>query len=78
EIRSRRSARHVPALCLQVQDIPYTLNGKKVEVPVRKIINGAPISSINLATLRNPECLEEYVEIAQRIQVGGADAASRL
>ncbi|KAG8794934.1 hypothetical protein FRC16_010288 [Serendipita sp. 398] len=37
EIRSRRSARHVPALCLQVQDIPYTLNGKKVEVPVRKV-----------------------------------------
>lgn len=65
--------------------MPYTLNGKRVEVPVKKaclpvplprgyapnraaavsvqIINGASITSVNPATLRNPECLALYEEI---------------
>ncbi|KIK97146.1 hypothetical protein PAXRUDRAFT_825234 [Paxillus rubicundulus Ve08.2h10] len=64
EIRSRRSPRHVPARIVQVQDIPYTLNGKRVEVLVKKIINGAPISNINPATLRNPECLAEFARVS--------------
>ncbi|EPQ59247.1 acetoacetyl-CoA synthetase [Gloeophyllum trabeum ATCC 11539] len=68
EIRVRRTARHVPSRIIQVTDIPYTLNGKRVEVPVKKIINGAPISSINPATLRNPECLDEYVRIGQQLR----------
>jgi len=65
EIRARRSARHVPAEVIQVRDIPYTVNMKRVEVPVKKIINGAPISSVNPATLRNPECLVEYEALGQ-------------
>ena len=65
---------------IQVEDIPYTLNGKRVEVLVKKvkqsltqmngclslncqIINGAPLSSVNPATLSNPECLSFYAEI---------------
>ncbi|SPO26199.1 probable Acetoacetyl-CoA synthetase [Ustilago trichophora] len=40
-IRTKRSARHVPKFIEMVSDIPKTLNGKKVEVPVKKIINGA-------------------------------------
>ncbi|KDQ64516.1 hypothetical protein JAAARDRAFT_145328 [Jaapia argillacea MUCL 33604] len=68
EIRVRRSARHVPARIIQVQDVPYTLNGKRVEVPVKKIVNGAPVSSVNPATLRNPECLEEYLGIGQMLK----------
>ena len=35
-IRTRLSARHVPALILPIADIPYTINGKKVEVAVKK------------------------------------------
>ncbi|TCD66991.1 hypothetical protein EIP91_000671 [Steccherinum ochraceum] len=69
EIRTRRSARHVPAKIIQVQDIPYTLNGKRVEVPVKKIVNGAPISSINPATLRNPECLTRCGELVTVLNV---------
>ncbi|KAJ8086639.1 hypothetical protein PM082_005462 [Marasmius tenuissimus] len=73
EIRSKRSPRHVPARVIQVNDIPYTLNGKRVEVPVKKIINGAPLSSINAATLSNPESLQVYVELGEslRAEVGG-------
>ncbi|KAF8897544.1 acetoacyl-CoA synthetase [Infundibulicybe gibba] len=63
EVRKRRSPRHVPARIIQVYDIPYTLNGKRVEVLVKKIINGAPLSSVNLATLSNPGCLQFYAEI---------------
>lgn len=68
EIRTRRSARHVPSKIIQVEDIPYTLNGKRVEVPVKKIINGAPISSVNPATLRNPECLKSYELIGKELR----------
>ncbi|CAD6897799.1 unnamed protein product [Tilletia controversa] len=61
-IRARRSARHVPAFVYQVSGVPKTLNGKRVEVPVKKLINGASLESINKATLLNPEVLSEYVE----------------
>ncbi|KAK4685305.1 acetoacetyl-CoA synthetase, partial [Tremellales sp. Uapishka_1] len=37
-------------------------------VPIRKVINGAKVESINPATLRNPECLDEYVELGQRMR----------
>ncbi|KAF9247056.1 hypothetical protein BU15DRAFT_84622 [Melanogaster broomeanus] len=80
EIRSRRSPRHVPARVsdvisktvridgLMLQDIPYTLNGKRVEVPVKKIINGTPVSSINPATLRNPQCLDEFASFGEQLR----------
>ncbi|KAJ3869570.1 acetoacetyl-CoA synthetase [Lentinula novae-zelandiae] len=63
QIRHKRTPRHVPSKFIQVHDIPYTLNGKRVEVLVKKIINGAPLSTINPATLLNPESLEVYVKI---------------
>jgi acetoacetyl-CoA synthetase len=57
-IRSGCSPRHVPAIIKTVNDIPYTLNGKKVEVAVKKIIHGEEVQ--NRDALRNPECLEEF------------------
>lgn len=68
EIRSRRSPRHIPARIIQVPDVPYTLNGKRVEVLVKKIINGAPLSSVNLATLSNGECLTFYHDIGEKLR----------
>ncbi|KAH7929458.1 acetoacyl-CoA synthetase [Leucogyrophana mollusca] len=68
EIRSRRSPRHVPARIVQIEDIPYTLNGKRVEVPVKKIINGAHVSSINPETLRNPECLTAFALVGDTLR----------
>ncbi|KAF7976274.1 hypothetical protein HWV62_7166 [Athelia sp. TMB] len=67
EVRTRRSPRHVPSKIVQVQDIPYTLNGKRVEVPVKKLINGAAISTLNPSTLRNPECLAAYVDLRETV-----------
>ncbi|CEL59546.1 acetoacetyl-CoA synthetase [Rhizoctonia solani AG-1 IB] len=69
EIRKKRSPRHCPEKILQVHgEIPHTLNGKRVEVPVKKIINGALKSTINPATLRNPECLDEFVQYGQELR----------
>ncbi|KAL7282438.1 hypothetical protein ACG7TL_003909 [Trametes sanguinea] len=56
------------AKIIQVDDIPYTVNMKRVEVPVKKIINGAPVSSVNPATLRNPECLAAYEAIGAKLR----------
>ena len=60
-IRTRLSARHVPALILPIADIPYTINGKKVEVAVKKILVGEEVKKKN--ALANPECLELYKNI---------------
>jgi acetoacetyl-CoA synthetase len=37
-------------------------------VPIRKVINGAPVQSINPATLRNPGCLAEYVSLGEEMR----------
>jgi acetoacetyl-CoA synthetase len=60
-IRSSCSPRHVPAIIKAVKDVPYTLNGKKVEVAVKKIIHGEDV--LNRDALKNPESLDEFVGI---------------
>ena len=62
-IRSRLSARHVPALILPISDIPYTVNGKKVEVAIKRILVGEEVR--NKGALANPECLELYKNIPE-------------
>jgi acetoacetyl-CoA synthetase len=57
-IRSLLSPRHVPAYILQVKDIPYTMNGKRIEHIVRDTVCGRPAKIGGTAV--NPECLEEY------------------
>ena len=57
-IRQNCSPRHVPAVILTAPDIPYTINGKKVEVAVKKIIHGQEVK--NSDALRNAECLEYF------------------
>ena len=61
EIRSRLSARHVPALILSTPDIPYTTTGKKVEVAVKQILHGEEVK--NKSALANPDSLEFYKNI---------------
>ncbi|GAB5589527.1 hypothetical protein Unana1_04427 [Umbelopsis nana] len=63
KIRSELSPRHVPAFILPIGDIPYTINGKKVEVAVKKIISGQNV--LPSGTLVNPESLELYKNIPE-------------
>ncbi|MDP6683607.1 MAG: acetoacetate--CoA ligase [Desulfobacterales bacterium] len=62
-IRSNISPRHVPAKILSVPDIPYTLNMKKVELAVKKIIENQPV--LNKDALINPEALDFYAGLKE-------------
>jgi acetoacetyl-CoA synthetase len=60
-MRSAYSARHVPDKIYQVDAIPYTLNGKKMEVPVRRILMGMSIDkAANRSAVANVESLEYF------------------
>jgi acetoacetyl-CoA synthetase len=62
-IRTNASPRHVPAKILSVPAIPYTLNMKKVELAVKKIIEGQPV--LNKDALSNPEALDYYADLKE-------------
>jgi acetoacetyl-CoA synthetase len=55
----------VPRRILALGDIPRTLNGKKVELAVRDLLDGRPVS--NRDTLANPEALDEVAAVAQAL-----------
>ena len=61
ELRSALSPRHVPDEIHAVPGIPRTLSGKKLEVPVRKILQGTPVDrAANRDSMANPEVLEHF------------------
>lgn len=65
-IRADFSPRHVPDAIIAVDDIPYTLTGKKMEVPVRRILTGTPVEkAANLDAMRNPGAIEFFVRYAR-------------
>ncbi|KAI5456871.1 hypothetical protein BGZ63DRAFT_494925 [Mariannaea sp. PMI_226] len=72
-IRKGLSARHVPKLIFPTVQIPVTINGKKVEMPVKRIISGEKIQPSG--TLANPESLEYFYQFAK---IGNEKAKSKL
>jgi acetoacetyl-CoA synthetase len=62
-IRRNASPRHVPAKIVAVPDIPYTLNMKKVELSVKRAIEGQAVE--NRDALKNPEVLDFYAAIPE-------------
>jgi acetoacetyl-CoA synthetase len=62
-IKTEVSPRHIPGLILPVSQIPYTVNGKKVELAVKYAVEGKEIKNKN--SLANPDCLDEYREVIQ-------------
>lgn len=63
EIRQHASPRHVPAKIIAAPDIPYTLNMKKVELAVQKMIHGREVR--NRDALKNPEALDFFTSIKE-------------
>ncbi|GES02851.1 acetoacetyl-CoA synthetase [Acrocarpospora corrugata] len=60
-LRKELSPRHVPDEIIEVPGIPRTLSGKKLEVPVRKILLGVPVAkAANLDAMVNPEVLDHF------------------
>ena len=62
-IRSNCSPHHVPDIVMGIEDIPYTINGKKVEIAVKRMIQGENVD--NKDSLTNPESLELYRKIKE-------------
>ena len=60
-IKKYCSPKHVPSIIISVKDIPYTINGKKVEIAVKNIINGLKIN--NKDSIVNPESLDYFKKI---------------
>jgi acetoacetyl-CoA synthetase len=62
-IKEGLSPRHVPNAVVQIGAVPYTLSGKKLELPVKRALSGVPIASVaSSGTLRNPEALTALLE----------------
>ena len=62
-LRTNASPRHVPAKIIEVPAVPYTLNMKKVELAVKKIIEGREV--LNRDALSNPESLDFFADIEE-------------
>ncbi|MEQ6120360.1 acetoacetate--CoA ligase [Reichenbachiella sp. MALMAid0571] len=61
-LKKECSPRHVPDRIIQVKGIPYTLSGKKMEIPVKKTLMGMDISkSVNPDAVRNPEAMTFFI-----------------
>ena len=64
-IKTALSPRFVPNEIFQVAEIPRTLSGKKQELPIKKLLLGAPIDKVvNRDAMANPACLDWYVQFA--------------
>jgi acetoacetyl-CoA synthetase len=64
-IRTKLSARHVPNEVFAIAQVPRTLSGKKLEVPVKKILLGHPVEkSVNRDSMSNPQSMDWFIEFA--------------
>ena len=62
-IRQNCSPRHVPDEIYSVNEVPKTLNGKKLEVPIKKILMGVPVEkAVNKGSLANPDSLNYFIQ----------------
>lgn len=68
-IKTRTSPRHRPDMIFEVEEIPYTLSGKKLEVPIKRILQGSdPIEVVSIGSMRNPESVKKFIEIGKNIR----------
>jgi len=68
QLKTEYTPRHVPDEIIQVKDIPYTISGKKMEAPIKKILLGMSIKkSINFDSMRNPESVDFFIEFSKGI-----------
>ena len=67
-LRRDVSPRHVPDTIIAITAVPYTLSGKKMEVPVRRILLGHEIEkAVNVGAMRNPEAIQFFIDYAKTL-----------
>jgi acetoacetyl-CoA synthetase len=65
-LRTRLTPRHVPDEIVQAPAIPHTLTGKRLEVPIKKLLAGGPLEkAANIASVDNPDALRWYAQFAE-------------
>ncbi|HNP74033.1 MAG TPA: acetoacetate--CoA ligase [Kouleothrix sp.] len=68
-LRQEVSPRHVPDEIVAIDEVPYTLSGKKLEVPIRRILLGHPVGvALSAGSLRNPAALDFFLRFADRLR----------
>ena len=67
-IKTKASARHVPNVVVQVAEIPRTLTGKKMEVPVRKLLLGADAAKVaSPDAMANPSSIDFFIQFREQV-----------
>jgi acetoacetyl-CoA synthetase len=65
-LRKELSPRHVPDRFIVINEVPRTLNGKKCEVPVKKILSGFAVEkAVSRGALANPAALDPFIALAE-------------
>ena len=68
KIRISLSPHHVPDNIIAIAEIPRTLNGKKLEVPIKKLFLGVPLEhAISMDSMSNPQAMQYFVEFAHKL-----------
>ncbi len=71
QIRRALSPRHVPDEIHAIKEVPRTLNGKKLEVPVKKILSGMALEqAVNVDSMANPQAMDYFVKLAAKLKSG--------
>ncbi|HYC80385.1 MAG TPA: acetoacetate--CoA ligase, partial [Solirubrobacterales bacterium] len=72
-IRERCSPRHVPDEVFAIAEVPRTLSGKVLEVPVKRILTGTPVDqAVSRDSLANPAALDYFVALARSLRSSAA------
>jgi len=75
-VRRELSPRHVPAFIFETPEIPMTVNGKKTEIPVKKLVCGQSVTPSS--TVANPHALRWYERFAHLDAEGVGRAGAKL
>lgn len=68
QIREICSPRHVPDAIYSISEVPRTLNGKKLEVPIKKLLLGIPVEkAVNKGSMSNPDSLDFFLTFAKQV-----------
>jgi len=64
-VREDCSPRHVPSEVMEIDEVPRTLSGKVLEVPVKRILTGTPVEqAASRESLANPDALNYFIDMA--------------
>jgi acetoacetyl-CoA synthetase len=76
-IRNNLSPHHVPDEILAIKEVPRTLNGKKTEVPVKKLFMGVPVEkAVSRDALASPQAIDFFIDYVQQARAAGKVSSS--